>query len=336
MPTTSILMPTWNGASFIREQVASILGQSDPDFELLVMDDGSSDDTVAIIEELVGTDARLRLLPSSGNRGQRRRLVELLSQALGTFIAIADQDDIWASDRNERLLAGIGSLPLAFGRSDIIDGAGGEQGRSLLEAFRIDAKTQGRLRSLFYPLVSAHAALIRRDWLDVGAFYGSRPFDWLIALEAQFSSGLVYIDDAIVYHRIHGNNQSNGSVAREKANRRFSRSRLRLSTGFVASDRILFYQTVEFLSRSVVLKPDVRRVMSNVVEACFYAWYYHLDYTLNRGRKLERDLHVLLAPFAESDDDLAMFDKTIRSLTRSQYGPTNLVESYRRYTDWYW
>src|SRR5688500_13988223 len=103
LPAISILLPTYNGADFLREQLDSILGQTLADFELLIVDDGSTDATPAIVGEFARRDGRLRILPSEGNRGQKRRLAELLGAARAPLIAIADQDDIWDSQKLELL-----------------------------------------------------------------------------------------------------------------------------------------------------------------------------------------------------------------------------------------
>jgi hypothetical protein len=80
---------------------------------------------------------------------------------------------------------------------------------SLLSCLDIDPEAAGPLTSLFRPLVSAHAAIVRRSWFDNSVFTGSMLFDHALGLSAQLSGGLVYVDDAVVNHRIHGGNQMN-------------------------------------------------------------------------------------------------------------------------------
>lgn len=327
----SIVMPTYNGAGFLREQVRSILAQTDPDFEVLVIDDGSTDDSVAVVAELARTDARIRPLPASGNRGQRRRLIELIAASRGEFVAIADQDDIWAPDRNARLLAAIGPRALAFGRSQLIDASGRDLGRTILATLDVDAASATALSTLFHPLVSAHAAIVRRDWIDLAAFHGNFIFDYVMGIEALLSAGLVYVDDAVVHHRIHGGNQMNGSLASRARGALISAHRLRTSTSFVGYHRLTFFMLLDQISRSAAIPATTARAFASAAEACRYTWFQKLHFELGGARRLERELNALLGPFATSPADRDRFARHVRSMTRAQFARVNVAAGWRRY-----
>lgn len=330
---TSVIMPTYNGARFLRPQIESILAQSDGDFELLAMDDGSTDDTAAIVDDYARRDRRVRRLPSTGNLGQRGRLRQLTDAATGEYLAIADQDDVWHPERNARLLAAVGDRAMAFGRSQLIDGEGRDLGRSILEALELRPDV-GPLQALFQPLVSAHASLVRRDRIDVATYHGAREFDLVMGLEALFSAGLAYVDDAVVFHRMHDANQHNVNIMGAGVRRRLvSRQRARLSVRFVKSDRLSFYMLVEQLGRSAALPRDVARTFMQVAGACHNAWYYPSDRAAARGPRLERLLHEKLDRFAGSEADLAVFRRLAASLTRPQFGWTNLRRVPEKYRD---
>lgn len=96
-PTVSVVMTAYNGEAYIGEAIEGVLSQSFPDFELLVVDDGSSDGTVEIVRSF--EDARLRLVQNERNLGisnSRNRGNEL---ARGRYLAAHDQDDISYSNR---------------------------------------------------------------------------------------------------------------------------------------------------------------------------------------------------------------------------------------------
>ncbi|MBS5412727.1 MAG: glycosyltransferase family 2 protein [Bacteroides thetaiotaomicron] len=95
MPEITILMPVRNGEKYIKESIDSILKQTFTDFELLIMDDGSTDRTVERIERY--TDERIRLIRRKHNF--IRNLNEGLELALGTYIARMDADDIMHTER---------------------------------------------------------------------------------------------------------------------------------------------------------------------------------------------------------------------------------------------
>lgn len=101
-PCISVILPVYNGADFIETAVRSILDQSFADFELIVIDDGSKDDTARILNSV--DDPRLRLT-SRENRGLVATLNQGLEMASGDYIARMDADDIAAPDRFEKQLA---------------------------------------------------------------------------------------------------------------------------------------------------------------------------------------------------------------------------------------
>lgn len=93
MPRTSIVLPVRNGEVFLRASLDSLLAQTDPDFEIVVIDDGSADSTPAILRDYASRDRRLRLiaggqgnLPTALNRG--------IAQSRGRYIARMDADDL--------------------------------------------------------------------------------------------------------------------------------------------------------------------------------------------------------------------------------------------------
>jgi len=98
IPYYSVIIPMFNAADSIAATVTSVLDQSDPDFELIIVDDGSVDNSLAVALAMAATDDRIRIV-SKGNAGpaQARNLgVEL---ARGTLLAFLDADDIWHTEK---------------------------------------------------------------------------------------------------------------------------------------------------------------------------------------------------------------------------------------------
>lgn len=100
MAEISILMSVYNGEEFIRDSVSSILNQTFKDFELIIVDDGSTDGTVGIIESF--HDKRIRLFRLPENKGVGAALKFGLVRAEGKYIAKADADDINRLDRLDK------------------------------------------------------------------------------------------------------------------------------------------------------------------------------------------------------------------------------------------
>lgn len=102
-PLVSVVLPTFNRADLLGRAIDSVRQQTYRTFELLVVDDGSTDDTAALIAGIA--DDRLRYLPQSANRGQAAARNEGLRRARGDFISFQDSDDVWMPDRLARLMA---------------------------------------------------------------------------------------------------------------------------------------------------------------------------------------------------------------------------------------
>jgi glycosyltransferase involved in cell wall biosynthesis len=109
-PAVSIVMPTFNRLEFLPATVDSVLGQSMPDWELIVADDGSSRETLAWLEQLT-REARIRLLrlPRLGNAGAARNAA--IATARADWLAFLDSDDLWAPNKLERQLGSLNAHP---------------------------------------------------------------------------------------------------------------------------------------------------------------------------------------------------------------------------------
>lgn len=99
----SVLMPVYNGAKYLRPAVGSILSQTLEDFELLVVDDGSADQTLEILQSY--QDKRLKIISNDQNRGVAHSLNRALDQAEGKYIVRMDSDDIAYPRRLEKQVA---------------------------------------------------------------------------------------------------------------------------------------------------------------------------------------------------------------------------------------
>lgn len=97
-PVVSVLMPVYNAEKYVAKAIESILTQTFTTFELLIRNDGSTDNSLKILESYAARDPRIRLFGGK-NRGIVDSTNELLQQAVGEFVAIMDSDDIALPDR---------------------------------------------------------------------------------------------------------------------------------------------------------------------------------------------------------------------------------------------
>jgi glycosyltransferase involved in cell wall biosynthesis len=110
--SVQILLATYNGARFLREQLDSLFNQTFQDFTVLIRDDGSTDNTVQIIEEYNQKfPNKITLLEDSfKNVGATQNFGILLENATADYIFFCDQDDIWVKHKIEKSLQKIQSL----------------------------------------------------------------------------------------------------------------------------------------------------------------------------------------------------------------------------------
>lgn len=105
MTCVSIVTANYNGAKHLRAAIASVLAQTLADFELIIADDASTDDSLAVIADAANGDPRVRVLSAVRNRGPGVARNRALTAARGEFVAVFDSDDLMAPDRLERLVA---------------------------------------------------------------------------------------------------------------------------------------------------------------------------------------------------------------------------------------
>ena len=110
-PNVSVVMPVFNGEAFVKEALESILNQSFKQFEIVVINDGSTDKTQEIVTRLASKDARIRLINHPKNSGLIPCLNEGLELAQGNYIARMDADDIAHPIRLQRQFEFLESNP---------------------------------------------------------------------------------------------------------------------------------------------------------------------------------------------------------------------------------
>jgi succinoglycan biosynthesis protein ExoO len=103
-PVVSVVMANYNGAAYLAEAIQSAQAQTLCDIEIIVSDDGSTDDSVAIVTRAMADDARIHLLRSPQNHGAAAARNRALALARGEWIAVMDSDDLMHPERLARLV----------------------------------------------------------------------------------------------------------------------------------------------------------------------------------------------------------------------------------------
>jgi len=125
----SIITPSYNSSRLISQTIDSVLSQTYKNWEMIIVDDCSKDDSVKVIQSFVKQDSRIKLIQLSENSGAAVARNAGIQAASGRFIAFLDSDDVWLPNKLEKQLAFMqqNNYPFTFAAYDKID----EQGRVL-------------------------------------------------------------------------------------------------------------------------------------------------------------------------------------------------------------
>jgi glycosyltransferase involved in cell wall biosynthesis len=202
-PLISVALCTYNGARYLEAQLRSIQQQSWTNLEIVAVDDGSTDGTRELLRAAAAQDVRLRVFFNEENLGFRRNFDKALSLCKGGLIAPCDQDDVWETDKLEKLMGHLGDHQLVYCDSALID----EQGRSLnVRISQCVRMYQGNDPAAFVMVncVSGHALLCRREVLDRALPMPPVKFhDWWLAFVACSMGSIAYLHEPLVHYRQH-------------------------------------------------------------------------------------------------------------------------------------
>lgn len=228
----SVLVPTFNRARYLAEAVNSALNQTYQDVEVMIVDDGSTDDTRQVVEGL--QDERVRYVYQE-NRGVSAALNTAWRTARGEYLAMLGSDDVWLPDLLEDLvpsLEGDPRLGLAYARAQGMD----PQRKPLSQVLGVAPKFPGEpLKSLLYgDCVCAIAAVFRRASLQVvggfnEALAGNEDWDMWIRLAERH--GIEFHDKVMARYRMHSQSLTGG---RSSTYIRIIQERVRLIENYYA------------------------------------------------------------------------------------------------------
>lgn len=171
MPTVSVVIPLYNTEKYIEETIASVLAQSYRDFELIVVDDGSTDESVELCRQF--RDPRLRLI-SQENRGLAGARNAGIHHARGRYVALLDADDLWHPDKLALHVAHLERRPkvgVSYSQSAFMDDEGRSMG--LLQSPKLTGVKAAHILCR-NPVGNGSAPMIRKAVFDAIAFAGER------------------------------------------------------------------------------------------------------------------------------------------------------------------
>jgi glycosyltransferase involved in cell wall biosynthesis len=218
-PDISIIIPSYNHARYVEAAVHSVLTQTFRNFELIVIDDGSSDGSQQLLERLAASDARMTVVCQE-NGGSHLAINNGLKRAQAPWLAILNSDDVWTPNRLEVMLGEARSTGADFLFSDVhlMDGDGVEitdpshWWNVSIERFRQRVVERGVCDGLLYGnlTVSTSNFVFKKELLaKVGLFKSYRyNLDWDFVLRCLFTDGVNvrFVPERLLKYRLHGRN----------------------------------------------------------------------------------------------------------------------------------
>ncbi len=212
----SIVMPAYNAENTIRDAIQSVMAQTIADWELIVVDDGSKDNTVAIVSALAEKDSRIRFLQNEKNRGASATRNYAVSLAKGEWIAFLDSDDLWQSEKLERQLALSKEYPdmvICYTASSFIDSEGNSFGYVMKAQEKITYRTLLRKN-----LLSCSSVMVKADVMKKIKMPDDRMHEdyyvWLnILREHKVAHG---INEPLLIYRLCKNSKSSNRITSAK------------------------------------------------------------------------------------------------------------------------
>lgn len=209
-PNICVIMPCYNHSKYLGESIEGVLKQSYKDFELIIVDDYSSDVSVNIIENYKSLDDRIRTIYHDKNMGVSKSRNDALSTCKGKFIAFCDADDIWEEEKLEIQLEYLrknDGCKFVYCDSIIIDEAGTPTG----VRFSDTHKKEKLYEDIFYEMcltnfINTPTVLYDRSELKCDVFFNEKYKyleDWIYWLELSRQLEFLYIDIPLVKYRIH-------------------------------------------------------------------------------------------------------------------------------------
>lgn len=199
----SVAMCTYNGERFVEEQLKSMLNQTYKNFEIIITDDGSSDNTIEIINKYISKDDRIKLYINENNLGFVKNFEKSISLCTGDYIALADQDDIWKINKLEYFIENIKENILIYSDAILID----DKGESL-NAFLIAPKNQlvsgsNNKAFLLSNCVSGNTLMFKKELINeiLPIPKNTRFHDMWIAFVASTYGSIIAVDEPMTYYR---------------------------------------------------------------------------------------------------------------------------------------
>lgn len=206
----TVIIPTYNSSIFIKKAIDSVLCQKHKVYELIIIDDGSIDDTVKICEDYKNIN-NLRIIKNThcGNIAYLRNIAAMKSN--GDYLAFLDSDDIWEADKLKEQIKYVEDFNFICSNASIID----ENGNLVRDLYFLELKEKKTLNLLELLnenyIITSSVLVSKKIFLKYGLFdeeYGNLAEDYSLWLKIAEENNIKYLGKSLVKYRMHKKNIS--------------------------------------------------------------------------------------------------------------------------------
>lgn len=217
-PLISVVMPNYNGQRFVGSAIDSVLLQTYQNFELIIVDDCSKDNSLQLIKKKAENDKRIRVIALKHNAGVANARNVGIREAKGKYIALLDNDDLWVSDKLERqLIIAERGADIVYCSYDFID----EQDKSIKKPFIVPQQTNFN-KMLGSSVISCSTSFIKTELMQEHPFNpGFYHEDYVLWMELLRVCKVAYGDPKVLMHyrQVKGSRSNKkGNAAKERWN----------------------------------------------------------------------------------------------------------------------
>ena len=214
--TVTIITPSYNCAQFILETIDSVLAQSYNKWEMIIVDDCSTDNSVEVIEAHISNDSRFKLIKLNKNVGSAQARNAALEHAAGRFIAFLDSDDIWYANKLEKQVLFMldRKAPISFTSYELIDKNSISKGRIIHSVKKLDQTDYLKNTIIGFSTSMIDTSIVGNNFQIMDIRTRQDTSLWITLLGMGFHA--YGIDEVLAKYRVHPNSISANKIKASK------------------------------------------------------------------------------------------------------------------------
>ena len=260
----SIALCTYNGEHYLKEQIDSILAQTYKHIEIVVVDDCSSDNTVALLEKYT-LATNLRYFINEKNQGFVKNFERAISLCEGEYILLSDQDDVWDTHKIQILLDAMDDHVLVYSNAKLVDEYLAPLGKNLCDPKKINCFTGSNNKAfVFNNCISGNTIMFRKELKNICLpFPPNISFHdvWLAFIAATYGS-IGYVEQPLVLYRQHAYNVTDINKKRKKRKNVVQKLEAKIQS---FEKRVAFITSFAYFSK---LKQEDRNFFHQLMTLC--------------------------------------------------------------------